>query len=448
MKGELMAQINARFSQLYATAEEWETSTKVILAGEIAIESDTNKFKFGDGEHTFSELDYAGTDVAQIQALIDASEDKYQIIDITDDSTDEAKLSSIENPSKGDLATIRRVIDGDKKTYSLYVYDGAKWEAADGAYDASNVFFNSDITLAGDYTSIGNVKLSDGTLSAKGQSVADVFTAILTKELNEGLKTGDPTASISSFTQYYEIGSAGSKNVTVSLNGDGSYKYGYSTSPAEPTEGQVCSSVKNDGSTGVVVNTSAETVYSVTFNGSTQTGSSTTFTLDAPIKTTKSELKAYGTVAYTQGGVPVSNLNKAYPGQRIASGTATSGSSSVFRWYVPYFKGFIYGKENKLSSVDVSKLTKIVDSTAYTASKPTSDTATDSWMQYWLVVPHSYGWTMTGAKDSNNLTLASSKTENAIELTFGSGDNEVKVKYDAILIDNADPYDTLSISWS
>ena len=55
---------------------------------------------------------------------------------------------------------------------------------------------------------------------------------------------------------------------------------------------------------------------------------------------------------------------------------------------------------------------------------------------------------MTGAKDANNLTLASTKIENAIELTFGSGDNEVKVKYDAILIDNADPYDTLSISWS
>lgn len=447
-----MSSITVRMKQLYDTAENWSTSSKILLAGEIAVESDTNKFKFGDGEKTFSQLPYAGADVAQIQSLIDASEDNYTVIDATAEQTDEEAIqAAITSPAKGDLATVCRVIKDDKKTYSLYVYDGEKWEAADGAYDASNVYFKNDFTLAGDYTSIGNVKLSDGTLSASGQSVEALLTSILTKELNTGLKTGDPTAAISSFTQYYEIGSNGSKSVTMSLNADGSYKYGYSTNPAEPTEGQVATSVKNDGSTGVVVDTSVDNPYSVTFNGTTTESATATFTLEAPIKLAKTEMKAKGTVKHTQGGVPVSNLNKAYPAQRIPAGTKTSGESAVFRWYVPYYSGFIYGAENKMpkDAPDVSKLTKATDSTAYTASKPKTATAAGSWSQYWLVFPKTYGWTMTDAKDSNNLTVAPEKKENVLSLTFGSGEGtSTTVAYDAIVIDMADPYDTKTISWS
>ena len=213
-----------RMQQKFDSAESWKSKDTVLLIAEMGVETDTNKFKFGDGEHGWNDLPYAGTDATQIQALIDAAEDNYQIIDAASaTSTDEAEISAvITEPKKGDLVTVRRTISGDAKTYSLYVYDGANWAAADGAYDASNVYFKNDFTLAGDYTSIGNIKLSDGTLSAAGQSVEALMTSILTKELNTGLKTGDPTAAISSFTQYYEIGSNGSKPVTMSLNGDGS----------------------------------------------------------------------------------------------------------------------------------------------------------------------------------------------------------------------------------
>ena len=132
-----MSSITVRMKQLYDTAENWSTSSKTLLAGEIAVESDTNKFKFGDGEKTFSQLPYAGADVAQIQSLIDASEDNYTVKDATAEQTDEAAIqATIASPAKGDLATVCRVIKDDKKTYSLYVYDGEKWEAADGAYDA------------------------------------------------------------------------------------------------------------------------------------------------------------------------------------------------------------------------------------------------------------------------------------------------------------------------
>ena len=44
------------------TAYNWSTldpSLTVLLKGEIGIEIDTNKFKIGDGVHTWNNLDYA-----------------------------------------------------------------------------------------------------------------------------------------------------------------------------------------------------------------------------------------------------------------------------------------------------------------------------------------------------------------------------------------------------
>jgi len=46
------------------TASNWTTEDPVLSKGEIGVEIDTNKFKFGDGISTWSNLDYAGTVVA------------------------------------------------------------------------------------------------------------------------------------------------------------------------------------------------------------------------------------------------------------------------------------------------------------------------------------------------------------------------------------------------
>ena len=52
--------LNVRFQQKFDTAANWAKSTIVLLAGEMAIESDTGKFKFGDGKKTYAELSYVG----------------------------------------------------------------------------------------------------------------------------------------------------------------------------------------------------------------------------------------------------------------------------------------------------------------------------------------------------------------------------------------------------
>jgi len=43
------------------TAAQWTTKNPVLLAGELGLETDTGKFKFGDGEAAWSSLSYSNT---------------------------------------------------------------------------------------------------------------------------------------------------------------------------------------------------------------------------------------------------------------------------------------------------------------------------------------------------------------------------------------------------
>jgi hypothetical protein len=133
--------INVRFQQKYDTAENWANSTLPLLAGEIAIESDTGKFKFGaDGEKVYKDLPYAGID----QAQLDATNDNFTKLTPAEDVTDSAALAGIASPKKGDIAVIERVIGGIGTASSMtaYMYDGANWCALDGNYSAENVYFD------------------------------------------------------------------------------------------------------------------------------------------------------------------------------------------------------------------------------------------------------------------------------------------------------------------
>jgi len=59
------------------TASQWSTTNPVLAAGEMGVETDTNKFKFGNGTATWTALSYANADTAGIteisQDAIDAA---------------------------------------------------------------------------------------------------------------------------------------------------------------------------------------------------------------------------------------------------------------------------------------------------------------------------------------------------------------------------------------
>lgn len=111
--------MNVRFQQKFDTAANWAESTVILLAGEIAVESDTNKFKFGDGAHAFKDLPYAGID----QAQLDAIEDNYYRVVPNEGETDAQAIARVVTaPKKGDIAVCERVIGGVSTASSLTAY--------------------------------------------------------------------------------------------------------------------------------------------------------------------------------------------------------------------------------------------------------------------------------------------------------------------------------------
>jgi hypothetical protein len=56
------------------TASEWTTSNPVLSAGELGFETDTSKFKIGDGTTNWTGLDYLDYTDARVEAVIAGSD--------------------------------------------------------------------------------------------------------------------------------------------------------------------------------------------------------------------------------------------------------------------------------------------------------------------------------------------------------------------------------------
>ena len=351
--------MNVRFQQKYDTSANWAESTIQLLAGEIAVESDTGKFKFGNGEDVFKDLPYAGIDQAQLDAIED---NYYHVVPTIPEGSEEMETDAqalarvVTNPKKGDIAVCERTI-GELSTASsmtAYMYDGEKWCALDGNYDASNVYFNNDFTLAGSYSSVGNIALSDKTLSAKGKSLEQVIQSIFTKEL---YPTKDlPTISLSGDSD--KTGEVGATftvpTVTVKVDDVGSYTYGPATgivfetgnlTIAECAEGGVASATNKKSNASDAAKDFTMSLTASNAKGTVYTDSAISYTFDA-------------TGTYTQGTMPVTNLGNDYESQRIASGTANCTARTVKRTgWRNYWYGFV-------STTDAAGLTRITDSAA------------------------------------------------------------------------------------
>lgn len=137
-------------------------------------------------------------------------------------------------PKQSDVFVVATIVEDVTYEMSAYWYDGTQWTAITGSVDADKVIMREDITLAGDYTQVGNLtKTANGTatLDAQGKSVADVLTEILSKRLQPTI-TAQP--SISGFNlsgaKAVEAGtSMESASYTAGTLNPGSYQYGPET---------------------------------------------------------------------------------------------------------------------------------------------------------------------------------------------------------------------------
>lgn len=140
-------------------------------------------------------------------------------------------------PKAGDMFVVVTTVDTVTYEMTAYRYNGTSWVSITGNVDADKVILQEDITLAGDYTQVGNLsKTANGTatLAAKGKSVAEVFTEILSKRLQPSI-TAQP--SISGFNlsgaKAVEAGTVlDTANYTQGSLNAGSYQYGPETGVA------------------------------------------------------------------------------------------------------------------------------------------------------------------------------------------------------------------------
>ena len=113
-------ELDGIFKAKNKTAAQWSAANPVLLAGEIGIESDTRKFKFGDGATAWNSLGYAGSGGDSAERLSGA-------LEITD-FADFPDTTVFEKP--GDIVLIR-VEAGDNspnESSGQFVGTAQAWE--------------------------------------------------------------------------------------------------------------------------------------------------------------------------------------------------------------------------------------------------------------------------------------------------------------------------------
>ena len=316
------------------TAQVWKDTNPVLLEGEMGVETDTGLFKFGkvkevvDGVTTYynwNDLDYAN-DIPEVD--LSTVTNHVKVVDGTVDDLGDGVVV-------GDMGIVRAVINGDVKSHTAYVWNGTAWEAMDGNYDATNVYFKDDITLAGSYTQVGNVTKSSnaatGTLSAAGKSLADVMQSIFTQELYPAKNANRDVPNITLSGDEDKTGEVGSgytlPEVTVKVSDVGSYAYG----PATGIKFEAGNLTISQGTGNSKTNT-ADMVKDSTMKLQA-TDTETLYTDSAKSYT----FNATGT--YTAGVAPKTNLGNLLDNNddvdtwtyRIPSGTATATARTVKR---------------------------------------------------------------------------------------------------------------------
>lgn len=319
--------LNTRIIMRNDTAENWTTKNPTLSNGEFGVENDTNKFKIGDGATAWKELAYAGADETVIKSIINANRDACTYVDLTEGQEDADGLATITSPKQGDTAIVRKAIDDTHKSYTAYVYNGTAWAAMDGNYNADNVYLDMDITMAGNYTQVGNLtKTQNGTatFATKGKSIAAALTDIFSKRLQPGTPTAPAVTLTFGQAKAYEVGTTVSPSYSATLSA-GSYTYG----PA----------------TGITA-TSWEITDTV---GNTATTASGSFA--DVIVADDTNYKITAKANYGEGAVAKDNLGSdSSPVVKIAAGSATK-TSGVITGYRNTFYGTVTEKAEVTSTI-------------------------------------------------------------------------------------------------
>lgn len=338
----------------------------------------------------------------------------------TTETEDSTVLGTIASPKNMDIAIIKRLIAGttDKYEVTTYIYDTVvkAWKAADGSYNAENVYFDENITVT---TAVGNIGLTNGqgSIPAQGKNLKQVFESIWTKESNPSVT--QPSVSISTAAQSKEIGTTVSPSWTATLNA-GSYQYG----PA----------------TGVTA-----TAWSISNNKTSETATTATGSFNDFVITEGNCYSITATATHTKGANPKSNLGNEVASLAIASGTKTV-TKNLFTGYKPNFYGYKTSANviADFSTIDSAVVRALGTNQEATIAPVTSVNIPVAWRQFFYAIPKGRKSALA-VKDSNSLPLTVTSREVTVNHVGG-----VSSTYTVFCINNAADYGAtkLTLTWS
>ena len=343
-----MAEINTRIILRNDTAENWEKSTLKLKGGEAAVEIINGKAKLKIA--TADDQDFANA------PYIGGAESNVFQVELDTTETDiEAAIGNVVGDTElaiGDIAIVKAAIgDSDKTSYTSYVYDKIgvnedgsddfAWVAMDGNYSAANVYLPKDITLAGDFASVGNYNKGDKI--NKGTSLETLFNGMLQKELYP--TTNDkPNTEITASGNSGEVGTQYDlPTATLKIKDVGSFEYGDKATGITFAIGDVKLVQGSDPTSTTATNT--KTNSEVMTKDSTITLKATdTNAVNGKLYygDTSKSFTFTGTAKYSDSVIPETNLGNPYPASQIKSATITLDANNGNTHKTVSFSGYRY----------------------------------------------------------------------------------------------------------
>lgn len=323
--------LNTKIIMRNDTAENWRIKNPILDKGEIGVESNTNKFKIGDNATAWNDLAYAGADQTAIENIIAQNRDSLYKYTRTDASQSDAEAIAAalgENTAvQGDIVVITTTVEGSTYEQSAFMYDGSQWAAMTGNVDADKVILREDITMAGNYTQVGNLtkeQTKTATFATKGMSVAEALTEIFSKTLQPTI-TSNPAVDLTfGQAKAYEVGTTVSPTYSATLSA-GSYTYGPSTG---------------------ITATSWEISDTADHTATTPSGS-----FDDVVVTDSTNYTITAKANYNEGAVAFDNMgNTSDPVVKIPAGSTTKTSGAV-TGYRNTFYGAVNDKAEITSTI-------------------------------------------------------------------------------------------------
>lgn len=342
-------------------------------------------------------------------------------------------------PKQEDVFVITTIVEDVNYEKSAYQYNGTDWIALTGNVDADKVIMWENLTLAGDYTQIGNwTKTQNGTatIDSMGMSVADLIKNMTTKTLQ-------PTITAQPAISGFNLSGAGAveagtqiaqANYTGATLTSGSYQYGPATGVA--ATGWTVTRVTNSGSEQIL----SLSESALPAGSDDNAGAAFVIGDMGGGENVFSSLRYTANVTHTGGVTAFDNLRgESDPPVAIAAGSKSRQTAA----YTPY-RNYFYGATAEKPTVDSSYIRSLTKSNrAYAAGTITLNVAAGSQRVVIACVATATGVTQVINETALSADVTSTFTKSTVAVEGANG--YAAADYNVWIFEPAVPYENAAV---